>query len=206
MYTLYYSPGACSLATQVVLRELNQDVEIINVADADDFKSINPVGSVPALIDRSNSQSNEQKTLTEGAAIILYLLNKHPNSLIPEDKDAYQTAVQQIMFANATVHPAYSKLFFIAESISDESAKFNAFNAAADKINQLWQVVENQLADRKFLGGEKPSAADIMLTVYSRWGQYFPVDIILGEQTKNMIAAVEALPSFIQSVEAEHYE
>ena len=28
MYRLYYLPGACSLATQVVLHELNQAVEI----------------------------------------------------------------------------------------------------------------------------------------------------------------------------------
>ena len=51
MYTLYYSPGACSVATQVVLHELQQDVKIIDVQQLDNFKAINPVGTVPTLVD-----------------------------------------------------------------------------------------------------------------------------------------------------------
>ncbi|HBY86796.1 MAG TPA: glutathione S-transferase, partial [Colwellia sp.] len=70
MYTLYYSKGACSAATQVVLRELGQEVTIIDVQQLNNFKTINPVGAVPVLVDGD-------KTLTEGAAIMLYILNKH---------------------------------------------------------------------------------------------------------------------------------
>ena len=74
MYTLYYSQGACSIATQVVLRELDQTVNIIDVKKLENFKEINPVGAVPALIDGEN-------TLTEGGAIMLYLLDKHSSPL-----------------------------------------------------------------------------------------------------------------------------
>lgn len=49
MYQLYYSPGACSLAIQVILRELGRDFSLIDKADVADFKAINPVGAVPAL-------------------------------------------------------------------------------------------------------------------------------------------------------------
>ena len=179
-----------------MLRELGLAFKIIDKNQLEDFNAINPVGSVPVLVDGD-------KVLTEGAAIILYLLKTHPNTLLPEQGDAQQKAVQDIMFANATVHPAYSKLFFIAQHISDENAKQEAFNAAANSITQLWSVVENALTDKKFLGGDGPSAADIMLTVYSRWGAFFPVDIIIGERTNAMLAAVQAMPSFEQSVQAE---
>lgn len=194
MYTLYYSQGACSVATQVVLRELGQDVKIIDVKKDDSFKAVNPVGAVPVLIDGD-------KTLTEGAAIMLHILNKHHSSLFP--KNDRQQATQDIMFANATMHPAYGRLFFLAQNISDEKVKQEALNAAAESINELWQVVENKLASTSFLGGDSPSAADIMLAVYSRWGTYFPVDIVIGDKTTKMLNAVQAMPNFIKTDEAE---
>ena len=196
MYTLYYSKGACSAATQVVLRELGQEVTIIDVQQLNNFKTINPVGAVPVLVDGD-------KTLTEGAAIMLYILNKHNSTLFPVNESDRQQAIQDIMFANASMHPAYSKLFFLAQYVNDEKVKQEALNSAAKAINQLWQVVENKLTSNKFLGGDRPSAADIMLTVYSRWGDYFPVDIIISEKTTNMLNAIQSMPSFIKTDQAE---
>ena len=196
MYTLYYSQGACSVATQVVLRQLGQEVNIIDVQQLTDFKAINPIGAVPVLVDDNN-------TLTEGAAIMLHLLNKHKSDLFPEDEKARQIAIQDIMFANATMHPAYGRLFFLSQNVSDEKVKQETLNTAADSINQLWQVIEKQLVNKEFLGGDTPSAADIMLAVYSRWGAYFPVDIIFGEKTTKMLNAVQAMPNFIKTDEAE---
>lgn len=199
MYTLYYMQGACSVATQAVLHELGQDVKIIDKNNVKDFKAINPVGTVPVLVDGEN-------TYTEGAAIILHLLNKHENSLFPENSEERQKAIQDIMFANATMHPAYSTLFFIAQNISDENAKHEAFKAAETIINSLWQVVENKLASKEALGSYRLSAADIMLGLYATWGQHFPVDITLGERTSKMLAGVHALPSFEKTVQAEQAE
>lgn len=200
MYTLYYLPGACSLATQVVLRELDQPLEIINKQQVTEFSDINPAGMVPVLIDNG-------KTLIEGAAVMLYLLNKHPNNMFPAtDGSVREKAVQEIMFANATMHPAYGRLFFIAENIDDEEAKQSAFNSAAEAISQLWILVEHKLVDKPFIGGDHPSAADIMLAVYSRWGSNFPVDILFGPRTQAMLETISAMPSFQQSIKAEEHQ
>jgi glutathione S-transferase len=196
MYTLYYSQGACSVATQVVLHELQQEVNIIDVQQMDNFKKINPVGAVPTLIDG-------EQTLTEGAAIILHILSKHKNSLFPQEEGPRQKAVENIMFANATMHPAYGRLFFLNQNISNEQVKQEVLDSAAASINQLWEVVESQLANKNFLGGDSPSAADIMLTVYSRWGAYFPVEIVIGEKTTKMLDTVQAMSSFKKTDEAE---
>ena len=200
MYKLYFSPGACSLATQVVLRELSQPVELINKQSVENFDEINPVGVVPLLLDG-------QLKLKEGAAIMLYLLEKHPNSMLPKSGELRQLAIQDIMFANATMHPAYGRLFFIERSIAselDKNAKLAAFNAAADAINQLWGVVETRLVEQDYLGGTTPSAADIMLAVYARWGEFFPVDIKIGKRTQAMLNKVQSMTSFQQSIDAEN--
>ncbi|KLN66240.1 glutathione S-transferase family protein [Vibrio sp. VPAP30] len=198
MYTLYFLPEACSLATQTVLRELQQEVALINVQSLESFSQINPVANVPVLVDGD-------QTLTEGAAIMLYLLEKHPSKLWPNDDPvAKQVATQNIMFANATMHPAYSKLFFAASSISEEELRQQIFDAATSSINKLWQVVEQKLEDAPFLGGIQISPADIMLAVYSRWGAAFPVDIIIPAKSQQMIDRVLARPSFTTSLNAEY--
>lgn len=196
MYTLYYSQGACSLATQVVLHELDQQVTLIDRQQVSNFAAINPVSAVPVLVEGEH-------TWTEGAAIILYLLQKHPSALLASDGPARQQTMQDIMFANATMHPAYGRLFFLAQNIVDEKAKQQGLNAAASAINQLWSNVEDRLADQVFLAGDRPGAADIMLAVYATWGQYFPVEINLGSRVKNMLEKVQAMPSFTRAVAAE---
>lgn len=199
MYKLYYLPGACSLATQTVLRELDQSVELVDIQQLSNFTDINPVGSVPVLIDGAS-------TLREGAAILLHLLNKHENHLLPASGASREQAIEDILFANATMHPAYGRLFFIAQHMTDEDAKEAAFAAAAGVINTLWQVVEQQLAGRDFLGGERVSAADIMLAVFSRWDANQPVTIVRGSNTTRMLEAVLAMPSFQDSVAAEQMQ
>lgn len=196
MYKLYYMPGACSLAVQVILRELGQDMELIDITKLDDFTSVNPVGAVPVLVDGD-------KVLTEGAAIIIYLLEKHNSAMLPPEGSERQQAIQHIMFANATMHPAYGRLFFIAQKVTDSKVKQEAFEASAEIISSLWRVVEEQLSGRSFLSGEKVSAADILLTVYSRWGEHFPVDITMGSQVGQMIDNVTKLSSFKDAVAAE---
>lgn len=196
MYTLHYLPDACSLATQVILRELNQPVRLVERQEPADFSVLNPVGAVPVLIDG-------ERVLREGAAIILYLLDKHDNALIPTEPEAKSQAIENILFANATMHPAYGRLFFNADHLSDGSEKDKAFAAAANAINHLWDVVEQKLEQQDFLGGDKVSAADILLAVYARWGEFFPVDIRMGAKTTRMLNTVMQLESFRLSLEAE---
>lgn len=201
MYTLHYLPSACSLATQVILRELEQPVRLVHKQNTPDFLALNPVGAVPVLEDGG-------RILREGVAIILHLLEKHNNALIPTAPEAKSQAIENILFANATMHPAYGRLFFIAEHLTDGPEKDKAFNAAAKAINHLWGAVEQKLSEsntteKGFLGGRTVSPADILLTVYSRWGGFFPVDIQMGEKSTNMVNAVMQLESFQQSLQAE---
>ncbi|MDF2180244.1 glutathione S-transferase family protein [Aliiglaciecola sp. CAU 1673] len=195
MYTLYFSPGACSLATQVILREINQPFELVNKSKVADFSSINPIGAVPVL-------ATKDKIFTEGAAIILHLLDQHPNDLLPGEGLMRTQSIEHLLFANATMHPAYSKLFFINNALEDSPAKQQAFDKAAAQVGKLWQVVEDKL-DGLYLNGKHLSPAEILLAVYASWGQYFPVDIAVGPQAQAMIDHVSARASYQASLAAE---
>lgn len=196
MYTLYFIPNACSLATQAVLNELDQESTLVHKLDADHFEALNPVGTVPVLVDGD-------KVINEGVAVILYLLNKHKNNLIPESGDARRRAIENMMFANATMHPAYGRLFFAQANVSDAAARQQVFDSAAVAINKLWQVVEARLENTPYLGGHDISPADILLAVYSRWGEFFPVDIVLGPNSRLMVDAVLKRDSMQRAIQRE---
>ena len=196
MYQLYYLPGACSQAIHVLLLELGQQVELINKNTVSDFAALNPLGTVPVLVDGD-------KVLREGAALVLYLLGKHPSSLLATSGVAREQAIENLMLANASLHPAYAKLFFLRAHILDETALAAGYQAAVQGIEQLWQVVDGRLAQQLYLGGEQPSPADLLLAVYACWGGYFPLAIKLGSNVERMIAAVRARPAFQQALIAE---
>lgn len=196
MYSLYFLPSACSLATQVVLRELDQPFELIHRDNQEAFATINPVNAVPALV--------EQQTIyTEGAAIMWYLLTKHPSYLLGQNPAERNTALMDIMFANATMHPAYGRLFFLSQHNDAANQFAELFESAANAISKLWTVVESRLEGQSFLGGDHVSAADIMLAVYARWGSMFPVEIKIGPNAQKMIDHVHDMPSFVAALEAE---
>lgn len=196
MYTLYYSPGSCSLATHVLMNELNLKVNLIEKSKVDKFENINPADTVPVLgIDKTLIQ--------EGAAIALFLMEKHKSNLLPEALESRSKAIQWMMFANASVHPAYSKLFFVSENISNLEAKNEVIDSASERVNELWSIVNDQLGKSKYLTGESVSMADIMLSVYANWNNYFPGKIQLGDNSLRMVKEVSSREAFKKSIQTE---
>lgn len=189
MYTLYFSPGTCALATHTVLNELGLEVNAVDRAGVQNYDAVNLVGAVPTLVDGD-------LVVTEGAAILLHILSTNKNTLLPEDGTERTLAIRDMMFANATMHPAYGRLFFLADALNEGDSQSIAFDAAAVAINRLWQVVEDRLQVKPFFGGDTPACADFLLAVYSTWGEYFPVDIKIGCKAREMIDAVLSRPSF----------
>lgn len=196
MYTLYGMTGSCSMAVHIILNELQEEVNVIDVRvpagqpRPAEFLKINPRGSVPALIDNG-------VVMRESGAIITYLLDKHRSPMLPSAGSARAKALEWLMFANATMHPAYGRIFFAMAHTKDEKAKEEFIRISIKAINRLWADVDGELAKTPYLCGDEISAADILLSVIANWGQgSFAKDITLGDNVKRMLRAVSNRPAY----------
>ena len=86
-HTLYYSPGACSLAPHIVLEEIGVAFSLVLASTSDgttrspEYLRVNPKGRVPAL-------SIGDSVITEAPAILLHLALSNPHSgLLPSIPD-----------------------------------------------------------------------------------------------------------------------
>src|SRR6185295_4395442 len=98
---LYYSPGACSLAPHIVVREAGLDVTLDKITfgekrtteDGSDFFAINPQGAVPTL------ELDNGEVLTENAAVLQYHAALAPEAMLaPQDGMAHWRLLETLNF------------------------------------------------------------------------------------------------------------
>src|SRR5438552_15468664 len=107
MLTLFFTPGASSMAPHIALHEIGVPFERrpISLAKkehrAPAYLAINPEGKVPTLL-------IDGRRLTEVAGILFYLAKRYPEAeLLPTgDIEAEAQAVSWMSFIAATGHPA----------------------------------------------------------------------------------------------------
>ena len=192
---LYYAPGACSLSPHIVLRELGLpfDLESVDLRakkteTGADFTAVNPKGYVPAL------QLDDGEVLTEGAAIVQYLADKHaPGKLAPPAGTVERARLNgHLNFVSAELHKAFGPLF-------NPALTPDAREAAVAHIGRKLDVVEAALADgRPHLTGPDFTVADAYLFVVLSWAPKLGIDLSgwphLGEFSRRVAArgAVQA--------------
>jgi glutathione S-transferase len=107
---LYLKPGACSLASHIVLHEAGETFDTVKVdttagttADGRSFRGINPKGYAPVL------ELDDGQILTEGAAILQFIADRHPGArLAPPAGTLERARVQEhLNYVASEVHKAY---------------------------------------------------------------------------------------------------
>lgn len=198
MYKLYSMPGSCSTGIHILLKILKQDFKVIPKGSVDNYEEINSLGTVPVL-------DTEKRLIREGAAIALYLLEKHKNDMLPTDLEEKNIFLQKLMFNYATMHPAYNRLFFAAQNFEGKTQE-DAFDAATKAINALWKSVDKQLETSLYVSGDRMTIIDFLLCIYANWGTFFDVRIDLGPNVTRMIRKVSRNPDFVSAFKDEGIE
>jgi glutathione S-transferase len=206
MYTLYYSPGACSLAVHALLHSLPVPFETmcVDITKGEnrrpDFLKLNPRGQVPVLME-------DGRILRESAAIAVHLAQKHASPLLPQEEYKQLEALEWLGFYNSTLQQAYSAYFLLSANLKEEGVRDAACALAAKRIGHLWREVEAHLADREYLCGPTLTLADLFHAVIANWTGVLHHKVALGPNILRLCAKMATLPYFRKALAAEniHY-
>lgn len=197
---LYYKPGACPLASHIILHELGETFEIDEV-DTEagrtksglDYQKINPKGYVPAL------ELDSGEVLTEGASILQYIADQHPESgLTPKAGTVERARLNEYLsYVGAELHKAFSPLFSGTASGDD---KKNARANVAKKFNYVDELLSD---DRSYLLGDKFSVADAYLFVVSNWANFTEIDLKKWPNVAAFVERVSQRPAAQAAMKAE---
>lgn len=171
---LYYAPGACSLASHIILNEINVDFDLERVdlkthktEKGADYYAINPKGYVPAL------EINPGLILTENVAILPFLAQHDPKQdLIPPSGLGRAKVLEWLGYLNSELHDAYA-VFFAGALSADAKEKAYA------EVDRLLKHIDSTIvqADHEYLVDDNFGPADAYLFVLTNWSNHIEHDL-----------------------------
>ncbi|CAO4179210.1 glutathione S-transferase family protein [Methylorubrum populi] len=169
--TLYYAPGACSLAAHIVLEEIGLPFETVRLdlakgdQRAPEYLAVNERGRVPALYE-------DGWVLTENPAILRHLARSHPEAgLLPEDPRQLAIADEWLAWLSSSHHVAYAHVRRPERYSADESAFPDIRAKGAETFGDLCTMTEVKLSNGGWALGERYSVVDADLMVFWLWAR-----------------------------------
>lgn len=171
MLTLYYAPGACSMASHIALEEAGAQYTPHQILTAKgeqrspEYLKINPRGKVPAL------KLDDGSVLTENVAILIYIARKYPDKKLVPDKveDAVKGLSHMAWFSN-TVHPTFAHIVRPERFTKNPAGADAVKEAAKETYWGCMQEIDNILAGKQWVLGDQYTVCDPYALVFYGWG------------------------------------
>ena len=138
---------------------------------AEEFLAHNPNAKIPVLLDG-------ERSVMESCAILQYLAEKFPTSLLPEG-EARWDILPWVYWQAANVGPVFgNKLSYTRymDSVAQD-AKAHPLERFGTEALRLASVMDRQLQNHKWVAGDTFSIADIALYPWLRGWKWSKVDI-----------------------------
>lgn len=177
--TLYYAPGACSLAPHVALEAAGAafDTVRLNLAEGDQrqpgYLALNPKGRVPTLL-------VDGRPLTEVIAILTYIDRRFPAAGIFPGHDPLllARAYEAASFIASTVHVAFAQISRPERYADDPVVKEALADPGRQRFIRALDVLEAiARAPDAWLVGDAFTAVDAYALVVRRWAERIGLDL-----------------------------
>ena len=200
---LFYSPGACSLAPHILLREVEANFNLRKEQVgkfSPEFLALNPKARIPVLL-------VDGQLVTENPAIMTAISNLGPERQLmgkPNTFEAVQVT-EWLVWLAGTLHGNAFALLLRPERFSDNAANYNELKAKGKVLVQTcFETIEDRLEGDHAVGG-RFTAADAFLFVFYRWASLdfdWDLEKLYPKYTK-LVIRVASRPSVIAALEAE---
>ena len=167
MLTLFYAPGACSMASHIVLEESGEKYEPkrMDLSKGEqrtpEYMKIHPLGRVPAL------KLDDGSPLSENTAILPYLGKRF--GLWPSDPLKEAKALSIVGFFATTVHPAHGHIGRPERYATDKAAHASIQETGKKSFHGYLEQIDGMYAGREWLA-ERYSVLDPYALVFYSWG------------------------------------
>ena len=155
------------------------------------FLKINPNGRIPAIVDHDNGDF----AVFESGAILIYLAEK-TGKLLPTEAKSRSRVLQWLMFQMGGVGPmmGQANVFF---RYAPEKIQY-AIDRYQRESRRLFEVLERQLKDGKYIANDEYSIADIALHSWVAGHEWSGVSIEGLPGLKRWLDLVGARPAVIK--------
>jgi glutathione S-transferase len=194
---LYYSPGACSLAPHIAMRELGIPVELQKVDlkakqyEGGDYKQVNGKGYVPAV-------ETPAGVLTEAPVILQYLADQKPEAgMAPKPGDPARYKLQEMLnFITSELHKGMGSFF--SPAMNDGWRQ-----AMTERLGLRFDWLAKQLEGKQYLFGDKFSVADAYLFTVLNWAGPSKFDLSRWPAITEYHKRVASRPKVQETLKAE---
>lgn len=175
MFTLYYSPNSCALASHIALKDAGADYRLQRVDFAKtqqrsaEYLALNPKGRVPALVTPGG-------ILTETPAILAFIAQTFPQAgLTPADPFRFAKVQEFNSYLCSTLHVAHAHRMRGSRWADDPAAIEAMKRKVPQSVSACYDYVETQIAG-PWVMGEDYSIADAYLFTVAQWLELDGVD------------------------------
>jgi GST-like protein len=172
-YTIYGALGSGSVPVEATLTLLGQPYDVVEAptwegaAQQAKVAGVNPLRQIPALV------TPDGETITESAAILIWLADHHPEARLAPSPDSPLRGqfLRWMVFVPASIY----SLFWVRDDPSrlggpDPEVQARIKAATAERIAACWGMMEGQLDPGRYLLGDDLTVLDLYVAVVSRWG------------------------------------
>lgn len=181
MHTLYYSPGACSLAPHIVLEEIGRPYQLELVSakpggrcQSAEWARINPKRRVPALSGVPGRIGGQADLLTEAHAIMFYLARSNLDAgLLPNSISGEARCIEWINWLAGNVHTmSYGQIFRPQRFVDDGPCIAKLTERGRLNLLDQYGYIERLLSDgRDWAVPGQYTIVDPYLLVFFHWGE-----------------------------------
>lgn len=196
---LYYTPGACSFAIHIALREAALPFELVKVdlkkgvvQGGGDYHRINPRGYVPLL------ELKDGRRLTEGVALLQYVAELAPAAgLLPSVGDDERFQVLQWLVFCAT--ELYGPLGWLWKRDTPEQT----VRACRDRLATRFAELDNLLGTRPHIAGHNFSIADAYFFTLLSWAPHVGISLGPFPHLDAYLSRIAVRPAVLAALAAE---
>ena len=170
MFTLYYTPHTCALASHIALEDAGASYALQRIDFARNqqqspaYLAVNPKGRVPALV-------TPRGVLTETPAMLAFIAQSFPAARLAALADAFAFAQLQAFnsYLCATLHVAHSHRMR-GYRWADESASFADMQRKVPRsVGDCYAMIEAHMLQGPWVMGAAYSIADPYLFTLAQW-------------------------------------